>query len=83
MSLAVSGPISWPPGGEESGWEPVQPPEAVQEVAFDEDQVSVVDPLNATDVALAVSVTVGIGSGATVTVADLLTLPPKPVQVRM
>jgi len=55
-------------------------------VAFVEDQVSIEDSPFATDVGLAVSDTVGTGSGggapATVTVADALSLPPEPVQVR-
>ena len=60
---------------------PDQPPDAVQEVAFVEDQVSVEDAPFAIDVGFAVSDTVGPG-GATVTVADALALPPEPVQVR-
>ena len=60
---------------------PNQAPEAVQELAFVEDQVSVEDPPLATDAGLAASDTVGAG-GNTVTVAVALALPPEPVQVR-
>jgi hypothetical protein len=65
----------------EGALRPDQPPEAVQEVAFVEDQVSIEAPPFATDVGFAVSDTVGTG-GDTVTVADVLALPPEPVQVR-
>ena len=59
---------------------PLQPPEAVQEVALVELQVSVDDPPPAIVVGFAVSVTVG--TGAIVTVADAAVLvPPAPVQV--
>ena len=61
---------------------PNQPPEGVQDVAFVEDQVSVEDPPLATDGGLAASDTVGAGGNNTVTVADVLALPPEPVQVR-
>jgi hypothetical protein len=62
--------------------EPLQPPDAAQEVAFVEDQLKVeVAPL-ATVVGLALSDTVGAG-GVTVTVADWAALPPAPVQVRV
>ena len=60
---------------------PNQAPEAVQELAFVEDQVSVEDPPFATDCGVAASDTVGAG-GNTVTVAVALALPPEPVQVR-
>ena len=79
MPLAVSGPIGWLP--ESPVGVPNQAPEAVQELAFVEDQVSVDDPPLATDAGLAASDTVGAG-GNTVTVADALALPPEPVQVR-
>lgn len=60
---------------------PLQPPEAVQEVALVEDQVSTeVAPL-ATVLGLALKVTAGAGL-VTVTVADCEALPPAPVQVR-
>jgi len=65
---------------------PDHAPEAEQEVAFVEDQVSVEDPPLATNVGFAASDTVGNGGGGgvldTVTVADALALPSGPVQVR-
>ena len=61
---------------------PDQPPEAVQDVAFVEDQVSVDDPPLVTDVGFAARDTVGAG-GPTVTVADALAVPPDPVQERL
>ncbi len=62
-------------------WVPDQPPEAVQEVALVELQVSVEVPPEATLVGLAVSETAGDGA-VTVTVADCGALvPPAPVQV--
>ena len=84
MPLAVSAPVgSVTP---EVALAPDQSPEAVQEVALVEVQVSVEDAPFATAVRLATSETVGIGGGGavpdTVTFADALTLPPAPVQVR-
>ena len=65
---------------------PDQPPEAVQDVAFVEDQLSSDDPPLGTDVGFAVIDTVGVGAGGgppcTVTAADELAVPPKPVQLR-
>ncbi|MBS0375270.1 MAG: hypothetical protein JSR73_11870 [Proteobacteria bacterium] len=58
---------------------PLQPPDAVQVVAFVELQVSVEAPPLATLVGLAVSVTVG--AGTTVTVVLALPEPPVPVQL--
>jgi hypothetical protein len=59
---------------------PLQPPEAVQEVALVELQVSVDVPPPAIVVGFAVSVAVGLG--AIVTVADVaLLVPPVPVHV--
>ncbi len=64
-------------------WVPDQPPEAVQEVALVELQVSVEVPPEATLVGLAVSVTVG-ADAVTVTVADCgAPVPPDPVQVSL
>jgi hypothetical protein len=61
-------------------------PEEVQDAAFVEDQVSIEDAPLAIDVGFAESDTVGTGGGGgvpdTVTVAEALTLPPEPVQVR-
>jgi hypothetical protein len=80
LPLAVSAPVDWLP---EVAFVPDQSPEAVQEVAFVEDQVSVEAPPLATDVGFAVSETVGTGvPPVTVTLADTLALPPAPVQVR-
>jgi hypothetical protein len=63
-------------------WAPVQPPEALHEVAFVDDQVSVeVAPLF-TVVGLAAKVTAGAGV-LTDTVADCAALPPAPLQVRV
>ena len=61
---------------------PVQPPEAVHEVALVELQLRVELPPNATVVGLALKLTVGAGDVVTVTVADWgALLPPAPVQV--
>lgn len=60
---------------------PVQAPEAVHEVAFVADQVSVELPPLATVLGLAAKVTFGAGE-VTETVADCDALPPPPVQVR-
>jgi hypothetical protein len=59
---------------------PDQPPEAVQAVAFVEDQVKVELPPLATLLGLALIVTDG-AAAETVTVADWLALPPAPVHV--
>jgi hypothetical protein len=60
------------------GLTPFQPPDASQEVAFEDDQVSSESPPAATTVGLAVSVTVA--ATLTVTLAGAL-VPPGPVQV--
>ena len=62
---------------------PLQPPEAVHDVALVELQVSMEVPPPAIEVGLAVSVAVGTGvAGVTVTVAAVAALvPPEPVQV--
>jgi hypothetical protein len=79
----VSAPLDWLP---EVALAPDQAPEAEQEVAFVEDQVSVEDPPLATDVGFTASDTVGNGGGGgvpdTVTVADALALPSEPVHAR-
>ena len=83
--VLVNAPVGWLP---EVALVPVHPlaPEAVQEVALVEDQVSVEVAPFATKVGFAASDTVGTGDGGgvpgTVTVADALALPPEPVQVR-
>lgn len=56
-------------------------PEAVHEVALVDDQVRVDDPPLVTDVELAVKATVGAEPEGTVTVADVVELPPGPVHV--
>jgi len=65
---------------------PDQAPEATQELALFDDQVSVEDAPLAIEVGLAVSDAVGSGGGGgmpdTLTVAEVLALPPEPVQVR-
>ncbi len=62
-------------------WVPDQAPEAVQDVALLDDQVSV-DALPLLIVlGLALKITVGAGFALTVTVADCAALPPLPVQV--
>jgi len=81
--VLVKAPLDWLP---EVVLIPDHAPEATQEVASVDDQVSVEDPPLATDVGFAASDTVGTGGGGgvpdTVTVADALALPPEPVQVR-
>ena len=63
---------------------PLQPPEAVQEVAPVEDQVSVAEPPEVTEAGEAVRVTVGAGGGAvTVTVTLEGVEPPAFEQVRV
>ena len=68
MLVFVKAPVDWLP---EVVLAPDQAPDAVQEVAFVEDQVSVEDAPLATDVGFATRDTVGTGGvPATVTVAD-------------
>ncbi len=76
MALALRLPVDWLPL---TALLPVQPWEAVQEVAFVEDQVSVEAAPLVTVVGLAASETVGAGE-VTDTVADWVALPPVPVQ---
>ena len=78
MPLEVSEPVDSPP---EVALSPDQAPEAVQELAFVEDQVRVEASPLGTDGGIAASDTVAIG-GNTITVTDALALPPGPVQVR-
>lgn len=61
-------------------FEPLQPPEAMQEVAFVLAQVSVAELPDLTLLGLALSVTVG-AERETVTVADCEAVPPAPMQV--
>ena len=68
MALAVSAPVDWLP---EVALAPDQPPEAVQEVALVEDQVSVEDPPLATDAGFAASDTVGTGGDTVVALAAI------------
>ena len=79
----MSAPVDWLP---ETALLPDHAPEAVQEVALVDDQVSVEDAPLAIDVGFAASDTAGTGGGggmpATVTVTEVLALPPEPVQVR-
>ena len=81
LVVAASGDVDWLPS---TAFVPLQPPEAVQLVAFVELQVKVdVAPL-AMMVGLAVSATVGGGGGTpTDTVTDWLVEPPAPVQVNV
>lgn len=77
MVFVVSAPVDCEPLVDSL---PLQPPEAVQEVAFVDDQDNVEALPLATVVGLALRVTVGVGE-VTVTVADCAALPPVPVQV--
>jgi len=60
---------------------PDQPPEALQLVALVDDQLSVEDEPLLMLPGLAVRLTVGGGGADTLTVTDLLALPPDPLQV--
>lgn len=77
----VNGPVDWPELSE-SALPPDHAPEARQEVASVDDQVSVEDPPLATDMGFAAIETVGIGRGVTTIVAEAVAPPPEPVQVR-
>jgi hypothetical protein len=59
---------------------PVQPPEAVQDVALVLDQVSVLVAPAVIAVGVAAKVTVGATAAVTVTEVDDCALPPAPVQ---
>jgi hypothetical protein len=90
VALLVSTALCWLP---DVALVPLQPPEAVQEVAFVEDHVIVERAPLATVVGFAEIVTVGAAGGGggggggvedvTVTVAERAVLPPDPVQVRV
>ena len=75
--LACSVPLDWLPAVPLA---PLQPPAAVQAVAFDADHASVVAVPAAIALGLAPIVTVGAAAD-TVTVADCMAVPPGPVQV--
>jgi hypothetical protein len=60
---------------------PDQPPEAVQPVAFVEDQLSVEPEPLFTVAGFALRVTVGFAGADTLTVTDRVALPPGPLQV--
>jgi len=81
--LAVSAPVDWLP---EIALLPDHAPEAAHELALVDDQVSVDDAPLAIEVGFALSVTVGDGGGGgmpdTLTITEVLALPPEPVQVR-
>jgi hypothetical protein len=71
--LAVRAPVDWEPL---IAWLPVQPPEAVQEVALLDTQLKVVLPPLVMVLGLALMLTVALGVLLTVTVADCAALPP-------
>ena len=77
--LALNAPVPWVP---ETAFVPLQPPDAVQDVAFVDDQVNVLLPPLATEVGDADNETVGAGVGF-VTVMEVLAwrVPPAPVQL--
>jgi len=77
LVVALSAAVTWEP---DVAWAPLQPSEALHEVAFVDDQVKVeVAPLF-TVVGFAAKVTAGAGV-LTDTVADCAALPPAPLQV--
>ena len=77
--MALNAPVLCVPEG---AFDPVQLPEAVQDVAFDELHVNVLLPPLETDVGDADSETVGAGVEAvTVTDAVRCVVPPDPVQL--
>ena len=79
VAFALSAPVDPEPL---TGSLPDHAPEAAQEAALVEDQVSVAALPLATVLGLALSVRVGAGE-VTVTVADCAALPPAPVQVKV
>ncbi len=78
VALAVRVPVDCEPL---TGFEPVQAPEAVHEVALLDDQFSVDEAPLAIVLGLAPRLTVAVGVDATVTAADCAATPPGPVQV--
>ena len=83
LALAVSAPVLCEPL---VALVPDQPPDAVHDVAFVADQVSVLEPPLVTVVGLAVKVVTGaLGGGAapTCTLADPFVVPPRPAQLKV
>lgn len=72
-------PVDWEPFTASA---PAQPPEAVQAVAFVEDQLSAALLPLVIELGLACRLTVGAGD-RTDTLADWAALPPAPVQVKV
>jgi hypothetical protein len=79
LVVAVSAAVLWEPL---VGFEPLQPPEAVQEVALLDDQTRDAALPPVIELGLALKLTLGAGA-LTETVADCAALPPVPVQVRV
>jgi hypothetical protein len=77
VALAFSVPVDCEPL---TGFVPLQPPLALQEVVFDEDQVKVEALPATTALGFALIVTAGVADH-TVMVAAWVALPPGPVQV--
>ena len=79
MAFALSAPVEREPL---VAWAPVHAPEAVQDVAFVDDQLKVEALPLTMELGFAERLTVGAGVGAvTETVAAWVALPPAPVQV--
>ena len=76
----VSAPVLCDP---ETAFVPDHPPEAVQDVALAEFQLSVEALPEVTELGLALKFTVGAVAGVIATVVDWLVEPPDPVQVRV
>ena len=77
--MALRAPVDWEPF---NGMAPDQAPEAVQAVAFVEDQFKVALLPLVSELGVAPKLTVGAGA-LTETVADWAADPPGPVQVRV
>ena len=78
VELADTAPVDWEPL---SPLLPLQPPDALHDVALVLDQVSTEEAPEFTVLGAALSVTIG-ALLETVTVADCAALPPLPVQLR-
>lgn len=76
----MSGPVDCEPLKD---FAPDQAPEAVQAVAFVEDQLKVALAPFAIVLGVALRLTLVVGLGFTVTVADWLAVPPRPEQLRV